>query len=68
MEAIRAALNSLGAENIEHEPETVYTGAQSAEDMMRAAGVSVHTIHEEVVQDEQQAAQATAAETSKKDQ
>ena len=35
VEAVRAALTGLGAENIEYEPETVYTGAQSAEDYDR---------------------------------
>ncbi len=67
VEAIRAALNGLGAENIEYEPETVYTGAQSAADMEAAAGISAHELHRHLALDEQQAARATA-DTSKKDQ
>jgi hypothetical protein len=65
LEAIRAALTGLGAENIEYEPETVYTGAQSAEDLITAGGVSLHEIHAEIAQDEQHA--ASAADTSKKE-
>jgi hypothetical protein len=65
VEAVRAALTGLGAENIEYEPETVYTGAQSAEDMIAAGGVSLQEVHEHLAQDEQQAAQA-AVDTSKR--
>jgi hypothetical protein len=79
VEAIRAILTSLGAENIEYEPQTVYTGAQSAADMEAAAGVSAREVHEQIAQDEAQAAQAAAAaqaaqaaqagsDTSQKDQ
>lgn len=64
LEAVRAALTGLGAENIEYEPETVYTGRQSEMDVETAAGVSAHEVHEEITQDEQQVAQA-AVNTSK---
>jgi hypothetical protein len=67
LEAIRAALTGLGAENIEYEPETVYTGAQSAADMEAAAGVSAREVHEQLAQDEAQAVQVVP-EASQKDQ
>ena len=69
LEAVRAALTGLGAENIEYEPETVYTGAQSAADVEAAAGVSARELHEKLAQDEAQALAAqAAADASKKDQ
>jgi hypothetical protein len=61
LEAIRAALTGLGAENIEYEPQTVYTGAQSAADMEAAAGVSAQEVREHLIQDEAQAAEAAQA-------
>jgi hypothetical protein len=70
VETIRAALTGLGAENIEYEPETVYTGAQSAADMEAAAGVSAREVHEQLAQDEAQAAHAPpqTSQTDQKDQ
>jgi hypothetical protein len=61
LEAVRAALTGLGAENIEYEPQTVYTGAQSAADMEAAAGVSAQEVREHLIQDEAQAAEAARA-------
>jgi hypothetical protein len=50
VEAIRAALTGLGAENIEYEPQTVYTGAQSEADFLGesvALAQELHTAIEE---------------------
>jgi hypothetical protein len=67
LEAVRSALTGLGAENIEYEPETIYTGSQSAADVEAAAGISARDLHEQLAQDEAQA-QAAARDTEKKDQ
>jgi hypothetical protein len=61
VEAIRAALTGLGAESIEYEPQTVYTGAQSQADVHGEAVALAHELHE-VIEQEKARAEALAAE------
>jgi hypothetical protein len=65
VEAIRAILTSLGAENIEYEPQTVYTGAQSEADFLGESVTLAQELYATTEQEKAQAAEADAAQTKK---
>src|SRR5205085_620384 len=68
VEAIRGILTTLGAEQIEYAPETIYTGAQSEAEAAAASEVSPQEVHAQLTADEQRAAAPAQHDQHKKDQ
>jgi hypothetical protein len=64
--AVREALTALGAENIEYEPQTVYTGAQSEADFLGEALTIAQELSATIEQEKTQAAEADAAAAEQK--
>lgn len=62
VEAIRAALTGLGAENIEYEPQTVYTGAQSEADFLGESVTLAQELHTVIEQEKAQVEAEAAAQ------
>ena len=68
VEAIRAALTRLGSENIEYEPRTVYTGAQSEADFLGESVALAQELHTAIEQEKARADAEAEAEAAAKRQ